>query len=188
MRRVEGVTPRVSFADLQRMPEDGNRYELYDGEPRVVPSPLPIHQVVAQRLFLAVNEFARHHSGAVFMAPFDIVLSDYNVVEPDLIYFGSEAARRIRLREHVRFPPDLAIEVLSPSTASIDRGPKRDLLARFGLPEYWVVDPEIRHVEISGLRGRRYGPPRIVNSGRCKSPRLPGLALDTAQLFAGLDE
>ena len=135
MRRVGRVRVRVSFADLQRMPDDGNRYELYDGELRVVPSPLPIHQLIAQRLFLALSEFTRNHGGAIFMAPFDIVLSDYNVVQPDLIYFGPASAGCINLYEHVRFPPDLAVEVISPSTAQVDHGAKRDLLARYGVPE-----------------------------------------------------
>jgi Uma2 family endonuclease len=147
MRRVETVKPRVSYADLQRMPDDGRRYELYDGELCVVPSPLPIHEIVKLRLLERLLRYARRYGGKVFDAPFDIVLSEYNVVQPDLIYFGPESARRIRLHEHVRFAPDLAIEVLSPSTAGIDRGRKRDLLARYRVAEYWIVDPDRRQVE-----------------------------------------
>ena len=131
MRRMEAVKPPVSYADLQRMPDDGNRYELYDGELWVVPAPLPRYQRVAQRLFIALSELTARAGGEVFMAPFDIVLSEYNVVQPDVIYFGPESARRIRPDEHVRFPPDAAFEVLSPSTARNDRGRKRTLLARF---------------------------------------------------------
>src|SRR5829696_7489949 len=135
MRRVEGMKRRVSFADLQRMPDDGRRYELYDGELCVVPAPFPIHQLVVRRLLETLLAFSRTSGGQVFNAPFDIVLTDYDVVEPDLIYFGPEAASRIRPKEHVRFPPDLAIEVLSASTQRIDRGRKSDLLARHHVPE-----------------------------------------------------
>src|SRR5687767_5681643 len=68
MRRMEGLKRRVSFADLQRMPDDGNRYELYDGELRVVPSPLPIHQIVVMRLLDVLVEFSRRAGGQVFTA------------------------------------------------------------------------------------------------------------------------
>lgn len=187
MRRVETVKPRVSYADLQRMPEDGNRYELYDGELYMVPSPLPRHQWISKRLFLAIFELTRRSGGEIFYAPFDIVLSEYNVVQPDLIYFGPELARRIRPREHVRFPPDVAIEVLSPSTARNDRGRKRALMARYQVPEYWVVDPDTRTVEISTYRDGGYGPPQIVTGPRLTSATIPGLDIDLPELFSDLD-
>lgn len=187
MRRVETVRPRVSYADLQRMPEDGHRYELYDGALYVVPSPLPIHQVVVLRLYEQLAAFARPASGAVFVAPFDIVLSEYNVVQPDVIYFGAESARRIKLREHVRFTPDLAIEVLSPSTSRNDRGRKRDLMATYGVPEYWVVDPDAHHIERSVLIEGTYGTPQIVSNGRCISGTVARLEIDLVELFRDLD-
>ncbi len=187
MRRVDTVRPRVSYADLQRMPEDGNRYELYDGELHVVPSPLPIHQVVALRLYEQLTAFARPAGAAVFVAPFDIVLSEFNVVQPDVIYFSAESARRINLREHVRFAPDLAIEVLSPSTSRNDRGRKRDLMATHGVPEYWIVDPDSHQIELSVLREGTYGTPQIVGGGRCLSATVAGLEIDLVELFRDLD-
>jgi Uma2 family endonuclease len=187
MRRVEAVKRPVSYADLQRMPDDGNRYELYDGELCVVPSPLPGHQIVSKRLFLALFEWTRREGGDVFYAPFDIVFSEYNVVQPDLIYFGPDAARRIRPDEHVRFPPDAAFEVLSPSTARIDRGRKRDLMARYRVPEYWVIDPNERTIEISRLTGSGYAEPLTITNGRCVSSIIPGFEVDLERLFAGLD-
>jgi Uma2 family endonuclease len=183
MRRVEATKQRVSFADLQRMPEDGKRYELYDGELHVVPAPVPIHQLVAQRLFAILLDFSRHSGGQVFVAPFDIVLTEFDVVEPDLIYFGPEAAKRIKPREYVRFPPDIAVEVLSPSTARIDRGRKRDLLARHGVPEYWIVDPDVRTLEAHVLAEGRYGTPISVAAGRFESAAQPGLAVEVEPLF-----
>jgi Uma2 family endonuclease len=187
MRRVDTVRPRVSYADLQRMPEDGNRYELYDGELHVVPSPLPIHQVVALRLYEQLTAFARPAGGMVFVAPFDIVLSEFYVVQPDVIYFGAELARRINLRTHVRFTPDLAIEVLSPSTSGNDRGRKRDLMARFGVPEYWIVDPDSHQIEVSVLRVGTYGVAQVAGGDRCKSGTVAGLEIDLVELFRDLD-
>jgi Uma2 family endonuclease len=187
MRRVEAVKRPVSYTDLQRMPDDGNRYELYDGELWVVPSPLPEHQIVSKRVFVALFDWTRRQGGDVFYAPFDIVLSEFNVVQPDLIYFGREAAPRIKPDEHVRFPPDAAFEVLSPSTARNDRGRKRDLMARYRVPEYWVIDPNARGVEISQLSDYGHGEPLIISSGRCPSSIIQGFELDLEHLFAGLD-
>ncbi len=187
MRGVETVKRRVSYADLQRIPEDGYRYELYDGELCVVPSPLPIHQIVALRLYEQLAAFGHPAGAAVVVAPFDIVLSEYNVVQPDVLYFGPERAQRINLREHVRFPPDLAIEVLSPSTARNDRGRKRDLLARYQIPEYWIVDADERRIELSILRKGRYGAPDIVSGERLKSATIAGLEIDLVELFRQLD-
>jgi len=186
MRRVEALKHPVSFADLQRMPDDGNRYELYDGELHVVPAPVPIHQLVAGRLFEVLRGFSRKSRGQVFFAPFDIVLTDFDVVEPDLIYFGPEAAVRISPHEHVRFAPDLAVEVLSPSTARIDRGRKRDLLARHRVPEYWIANPDTRSLEVSLLRGERYGAPVVVRSGEYESVTQPGLVVSIEPLFVWL--
>lgn len=117
MRRVDAVKPRVSFADLQRMPDDGNRYELYDGELCVVPSPLLRHQIVSQRLLLGLVEYATSHGGQVVQPPMDLVLSDYDVVQPDMMYFGAATAAHLNPDDWIRVRPDIAIEVLSPSTA-----------------------------------------------------------------------
>jgi Uma2 family endonuclease len=125
----------------------------------------------------------REHGGEVFYAPFDIVLSEYNVVQPDLIYFGPDLARRIRPMEHVRFPPDVAIEVLSPSTARNDRGRKRDLMARYRVPEYWIVDPDERGIEVFPLASEGYAPPRIITGELLVTAAIPGFRLDVSRLF-----
>ena len=169
MRRVEVVKPPISYADLQRMPDDGNRYELYDGELWVVPAPLLIHQIVIGRLHVALVEHVRRHGGAVFVAPLDIVFSEYNVVQPDVIYFIPESVRRLDPRQVVRFPPDAAFEVLSPSTARNDRGRKRQLMARYGVPEYWILDPLAKTVELSRLTEIGYDQPIVVSEGCCAS-------------------
>ncbi|MGH9348468.1 MAG: Uma2 family endonuclease [Vicinamibacterales bacterium] len=184
---MERVTPRVSFADLQRMPDNGDRYELYDGALRVVPSPLPWHQIVGGRLYEALVEHRRRHGGLVLFSPLDIVLSEHDIVQPDLVYFGPRSARAVRPHEAIRFTPDLAIEVLSSSTASVDRGRKRDLFARFGLPEYWAVDPPSKRIELSVLNAGHYGVPLIVGQGRLRSPTVEGLVMDVEPLFADFD-
>jgi Uma2 family endonuclease len=184
---MEAVKPRVSYADLQRMPDDGCRYELYDGELRVVPSPLPIHEIVKRRLFEQLLRHAAAHGGEAFDAPFDIVLSEYDVVQPDLLYFSPESARRIQLREHVRFPPDLAIEVMSPSTARIDRIRKRATLERYLVPEYWIVDPDRCRFEACVVREGRYEQAADMRVGEYVSATLPQLIVQIDPLFRDLE-
>ena len=184
MRRVEAVKPPVSFADLQLMPDDGNRYELYDGELWMVPAPILLHQIVIGRLHLALVEHVRQHGGAVFAAPLDIVLSEYNVVQPDVVYFGVGTTARLDPFEYIRFPPDTAFEVLSPSTARNDRGRKRQLMARYGVTEYWILDPLAKTIEISRLNEAGHGAPLVVSQGRCASSVISGFEIDLAALFA----
>ena len=184
MNNVEAVRPPVSFADLQRMPDDGNRYELYDGELWVVPAPLLIHQIVLARLHSALLEHVRRHGGLTLFAPLDIVFSEYNVVQPDVIYFGPESVRSLDPTHVVRIPPDAAFEVLSPSTARNDRGRKRQLMARYQVPEYWTLDPIAKTIELSRLTGDGYGEPLVVSEGRCPSHVMPGFEVELDELFA----
>ena len=162
MALVKVVRPRVSYTDLWQHPEDGRRYELYDGEVFVVPSPLPLHQIVAMN----IADWLRHHpttrDGLVAAAPLDIVLSEYDVVQPDVLYFGPGRLRELSARSVIKVPPDLAIEVLSPSTESTDRGRKMQLLARFGVREYWLVDPESARIEVYALSKDGYGLSQVV--------------------------
>jgi Uma2 family endonuclease len=175
---------RVSYADMERWPDDGRRYELYDGQVFEVPSPLPVHQIIAGRLHVALDMYVREHGGIVLFAPLDIVLSDYDVVQPDLLLFTADRAHAINPRKVTRGAPDLAIEILSSATAANDRGRKRALLARHGVREYWLVDPDARTIEIFSLRLERLVS-QVKQSGadRVSSPLLPDLSLRLPALF-----
>ena len=141
MAPMELQRRRVSYDDLAQMPEDGRRYELYDGEVFVVPSPILLHQVVAMRLWRILDDYASQTGGLAVASPIDIVFSDYDVVQPDIVFLTADSMRTVSLTERVRQSPDLAVEVLSPSTASNDRGRKMRMFQRYGVPEYWIVDP-----------------------------------------------
>jgi Uma2 family endonuclease len=88
MGAVERVRPRVSFADLERAPEDGRRYELYDGEVYVVPAPMPRHQVVQHKVVEALRALSRQRDGFAVGSPIDIVFSQYDVLQPDVSFSG----------------------------------------------------------------------------------------------------
>jgi len=181
---VSVVPTRVSFTDLQQYPEDGTQYELYDGELIQVPSPVPLHQVVALNIAQLLRAYRTAHGGLVVISPIDIVFDEYNVLQPDVVFFVAERSRLLDLRHAIRVPPDLAVEVLSHSTAARDRGWKMDVYAREGVPEYWIVDPLARSVEIYRNIERRWElDARGGTGGMLDSATLPGLTFDVARLF-----
>jgi Uma2 family endonuclease len=183
MAPMTAACPRVSFADLERWPEDGRRYELYDGEVFQVPSPFPLHQMVSARLYLVLADYVRAHGGLVLYAPLDIVLTEYDVVQPDLLLFTSERADLVNPSKVTRVPPDLAIEILSPSTAGNDRGRKMQLLARHGVREYWLVDPTAVRVEVYQLSGTQFAlASAAAGDEPVQSPLLNGLSLAPTEL------
>ena len=174
---------KFTYADYRNAPED-KRYELLDGELVVSPAPKEIHQRVLGNLYVALRSFVRERGGGrVYLAPFDVVLTDTDVVQPDLLFVSNERAG-IVTEDNAQGAPDLVIEILSPSTADRDLTFKRSLYARHGVVEYWVVDPEARTIEVLALgeddfeRAQRY-----VEGQRLTSPVLAGFSLDTDELF-----
>jgi Uma2 family endonuclease len=178
MTAMKAAHPRVSFADMEKWPEDGRRYELYNGEVYEVPSPILLHQMVSARLHLALAGYVDRHGGAVFYAPLDIVLTDYDVVQPDLVLFTRERVHLLHPRKVTRVPPDLAIEILSPSTERNDRGRKLRLLQAHGVREFWLADPEAQTIEIYTLNGSEYVLASVATATESvRSPLLPELSL-----------
>lgn len=174
---------RVSYTELERWPDDGRRYELYDGEVRVVPSPILLHQIVAGHLYTALNDHVRERGGIVLFAPLDVVLTEYDVVQPDLLLFTPERQHLLNPATVVRVPPDLAIEILSPGTAHHDRGRKRHLYAQHGVKEYWLVDPVGVRVEIYSLIGGTFELASTASGEEpVRSPLLPQLAFAASAL------
>ncbi len=184
MAGVRAAEQRVSYADLERWPEDGRRYELYDGEVFEIPSPLLIHQFVLGRLHLALSAYVQMYGGSVFLAPLDIVLTDFDVVQPDVLLFRADREHLLHLRKVTRHAPDLAIEILSPGTARNDRGRKMRLLERHRVKEYWLVDPDPGAVEVYSLVGEAF----VLGSAASadadiRSPLLPELRVRASDLF-----
>lgn len=173
----------LTYADLAAFPDDNVRRELIGGELIVSPSPKTRHQEVCMRLTVALAKYLEAHGGArAFFAPLDVVLSDRDVVEPDLIVVLDDQAEIIT-EPNIQGVPALLIEILS--DPRMDRVRKRDLYARFKVPEYWVVDPDADRTEVYRLRGAGYAKPDIFEPGDVLeySP-LPGLRIEVASLLA----
>jgi Uma2 family endonuclease len=174
----------LTYADLAALPADGKRYELHEGEIYVTAAPRPRHQQVIGNLYLIIAEHVRRLGlGEVFLSPIDVILAEVTVVEPDLIYLEGGRLERVSDRG-VEGPPTLAIEVLSPTTASADRGVKQQLSARYGVLHYWIVDLDARVIETYHLAGKTYEPgPRLDGTPPATLPPFPDLLLDPAAVW-----
>ncbi len=145
---MPSVTRRYTIDDVRALPDDGNRYETIAGELFVTPAPSLLHQRALARLHLLLGTYVeRHQLGEVFFAPLDVVFGPMTLVEPDLLFVARSRSHVLTERE-VAGAPDLAVEVVSPSSARTDRGRKRALYQETGVREYWIVDVELRQVEV----------------------------------------
>jgi Uma2 family endonuclease len=173
-----------TYADLLAFPEDNVRREIIDGELFVTPSPSARHQTAVAALTTALFLYRKAHGGAVFPAPMDVFFTDDNVVEPDVVFVRTDHMDRIEERL-VRSPPDLVVEVSSPSTRRIDLSRKRELYERFGVPEYWFVDLDSDRVEIYRMEAGRYAPPILRVPGESlDSPGLPDFSVKVEEVLA----
>lgn len=172
-----------TYADLATFPDDGLRREIIDGELIVTAAPYLRHQKLVGELHGQFwTHLKTHGGGQIYIAPADVVLSDINVVEPDLLFVADDQLQ-ILTEKNVQGAPSLVIEVASDSR--MDRVRKRDLYARFGVPVYWVVDPETDRVEVYRLAGETYGKPELYEPPETLAyDSLPGLVIDLAALFA----
>ena len=142
---------KYTYEDYLNTPED-ERYELLDGELILVASPNEEHQLASVRLVSLMYPYATTRElGWVFHAPFDIVFSDTEVVQPDLMFISKER-EHIRSGANVRGAPDMVVEILSPSSSRRDWKYKRELYAKYGVKEYWIVDPANRIVSVMLLK------------------------------------
>ncbi len=171
-----------TYADLATFPYDNLRREIIDGELLVTAAPYLRHQRVLGELTFAFWAHLKEHGGGeAFIAPVDVVFSDINVVEPDMLYVPDDR-QSILTEKNIQGAPALVVEVVSDTR--MDRVRKRDLYARFGVPEYWVVDPDADRVEVYRLSGDGYAKPEIFEPGETLTyDGLPGLAIDLTQLF-----
>jgi Uma2 family endonuclease len=145
---------KLTYDDFVLFPDDGNQHELIDGEHYVTPSPNVRHQQIQGELFGLIWSYLQARSvGRVFTSRLDVVFSRFDVVEPDIIYLSHERANRVLTKANLQGPPDLVIEIGSPSTRQRDETVKRHLYDRSGVSEYWVVAPEIDVVRVYRRRG-----------------------------------
>jgi Uma2 family endonuclease len=178
---------RLTYNDYLLFPEDGQRHELIDGEHYVSPAPSLKHQDVLLELALALGGFLKaNRLGRLFVAPADVVLSFYDVVQPDLLFVSKERLH-ILTKKNIQGGPDLAIEILSNSTRKLDEGVKLAAYESFGVREYWLVDPDRETATVHVLeegRFRKIAELAAEAGDILTTPLLPGLEIRLAEIFA----
>jgi Uma2 family endonuclease len=178
---------KLTYDDFVNFPDDGQRHELIDGEHYVTPSPATKHQRISGRLFGELYKYFETTAvGEVFHAPFDVVLSFFDVVEPDLLVVLNDQST-IVTDKHVRGTPAIVVEILSPGTRRVDEKIKRDLYERSGVREYWIVDPEPETIAIhrrsTAGAFRRVAVLRKSKDDLFSSALLPGWSIGLTTLF-----
>ena len=181
---MAGVKVVLTYQDYAALPDDGRRYEIHDGELSVTPAPGRTHQYVLIRLAAALHTYvSAHHMGEAYAAPFDVILAETTIVQPDIVYVANDRLAILSERG-CEGAPTLAVEALSPSTAHIDRSTKLQLYARYAVPSYWIVDSARRVIEVYRLVARSYaGPEAFGDDGLADLPPFDGLRLDPASLW-----
>ena len=182
-----GSGVKLTYDDFVQFPDDGLRHELIDGEHYVTPSPNTRHQAISLQLTLLIgNWLDRNPIGRLFYAPFDVVFSKFDVVEPDLLYLSNERVSDALTPLHVHGVPELVIEIGSPGTRKRDETIKRRLYERAGVEEYWVVDPEIDTIRVYRREAKTFA--RVVElSSEARdvltTSLLPGLEIPLPRVF-----
>ena len=174
---------KLTYQDYAKTPDD-ERYELIDGELLVVPAPNIAHQGSHASLGSLMWSFVRQHDlGRVFLAPTDVVLSDTDVVQPDVLFISKEREHIIS-EANIQGAPDLVVEILSPSTSSRDWREKRQLYAEHGVGEYWTADASNKVVYVMLLKNGVLEIVETYASGDVlTSPTLKGFEVSVDDLF-----
>jgi len=187
VRAANPTAVKLTYDDFVHFPDDGNRHELIDGEHYVTPSPNTRHQRISGNLFLLIGSWLEDHPiGRVFYAPYDVVFSAFDVVEPDLLYLSNERAAQVLTPLHAKGVPELVIEIGSKGTRKRDETIKRRLYERAGVSEYWIVDPMIDAIRLYRREDDRFGRPLEMSREAgdvLTTPLLPGLDLPLARIF-----
>jgi Uma2 family endonuclease len=193
MSLVPGDAPRPSsglkltYDDFVLFPDDGKRHELIDGEHYVTPSPNQKHQAIVGNIYaLLWNYLKDKPAGRVFVAPFDVVFSDFDVVEPDILFISNARKAAVLTAANVQGAPDLVVEVGSTATRRRDETLKHRLYERCGVSEYWVVDPELDVIKVfRSANGRYERVQELTRDGTdmLTTPLLPDLWLSPAEIF-----
>jgi Uma2 family endonuclease len=175
--------PVWTYEDYCVLPQDLNRHEIIEGDHIVTPSPGTRHQIILGSLLYFLESHVRTYElGTVLAAPMDVLLAPTSVVQPDLLFIRKERDSIIT-EPNIEGPPDLVVEILSPSTAAIDRDGKMALYAKYAVPHYWIVDSIRLTLETYELEATHYS--LVAQFGKdeiARSSLFPGLEIPMAEL------
>jgi Uma2 family endonuclease len=169
------VSYKATIEEFWALPESMLHIEYIDGEILMAPTPTVAHQAVLRNLSFALHEFVKRTStGSIFFSPLDVILPSGDVVQPDAFFLTKEETERAHAAKRVHGAPLFAVEILSPGSIKHDERTKRDLYARNGISEYWIVDPKTRTITQMILREDHYEATKLIETDTIKSAVLTG--------------
>ena len=180
------TSSKLTYDDYVKLPDDGKRYEIIDGELYVNPAPVPTHQFIITNILEAFRGYARAHGGRAAGAPIDVVLADDRILQPDIIFIRADHLSIVGPKNIIG-PPNVVVEVLSDGTRRYDEIQKRKVYESSGIDEYWVVDPEIELVKVYRAIDGVYRKAEEISTeagGAITSPLLPDFSLPIEEVFA----
>lgn len=174
---------RTTYADYLKI-DDNNRYEVLEGELKMAPASNTVHQSVSRNLEFLIWSFVKKKgTGQVFYAPIDVVLDDDVVLQPDIVYVSNDNLNII-CKNAIQGTPDLAIEIVSPSSVFYDTVEKKEVYRKYGVVEYWLVFPDEKVVEVFVLENEKYKEfCRAKKKGTVISKLLSRLSIDLKEVF-----
>ena len=178
------IAPLLTAADLELMPDDGNRYELVEGELLVTRAPGVPHQLVLINLATEIKNHLKQHTIGVILPTPGVIFDEYNSVIPDIVFLSNEQMERAG--PHIQEAPELAVEIVSPGreNARRDRVVKLQVYSKFRVKEYWVADPEARTLEVyRPSEGALALAATLKGDDEITSPMLPGFVCKVSEIF-----
>jgi len=175
---------KLTYEDYVLFPEDGLRHEILDGEHYVTPAPFVRHQFISSNLHILLGSFIRRRrAGKLLAAPTDVILSPHDIAQPDLFFISNERMG-IVTEPNVQGAPDLVVEILSKRTRRRDERLKLERYDRFGVLEYWIIDPERQGAKVYRRddRGLRLAAELSI-ADAFTTPLLPGLEIPLTEIF-----
>lgn len=175
---------KLTYADYLLYPANGKQLQLIEGEFIMSPAPKTYHQAISRNLLVILHSYVTQYKlGEVYDAPTDVVFSDADVTQPDILFVSKERLKIIT-KDNIKGAPDLVIEILSEKTRKLDVEVKRRLYARHGVKEYWIVDPDKKTVDVLTLSRSGYIRYGLYKKGHTlASPILPGLNIKVLEIF-----
>lgn len=175
-----------TYSEYARFPDDGNRYEVMDGEVLVTPAPTTSHQHVLLNLAFELRPFVQQHGLGWVLLDVDLLFQTGQFLRPDLVVVPTEHRSGLTDRG-VELPPMLVVEVVSPTSAAVDRVRKPRRYGDFGVPEYWAVDPHLKAVDVWRFQAGPARPERVTGTLLWHPPAAPEpLRLDLDRVFQPL--
>lgn len=173
------------YEDYLHLPDDGRRYEIIEGVLYMANAPSTEHQYAAFKIAFQLELFIQQQGlGTIFTAPYEVHLSENSKpVQPDILFVRSERMGYLG-KQAFEGAPDLIVEVISPSSIRLDRTVKFDAYERYGVMEYWLVDPKARLIEVyTWARGEYALFGQYTGDDIVMSKLLDGLQIKASLLF-----